>query len=357
MFFMNKEQLNSKFKEIIKQDGISAKKINEKSGMFKKMNPAQKMVTLGMAGVAFIVIIVLTSRLMHAQASIRCVVEAPKLELAFNSAGKVAGVAYSEKQTVFIKDIIAWLENEAYIAELESAARKSLEADLELIKMEDRFADMRNALAEAELKAAESANKAAILAFALARENERQHHLYLRNKTISRAHYISSLADVSNAEVKIERTENELEKAKQRLEAVKKGYTPEETTSAKQEAEAAAEQVAKAKADLDGTVIEAPYYAYISRINVNAGDNVEPGDIACEILDLSKIWLRGLADKATAESLTPGTVVHVKFDKFPERAFTGRIVSITDEYDLRIELDNPSRDILPEMEAAAIVVQ
>jgi multidrug efflux pump subunit AcrA (membrane-fusion protein) len=86
----------------------------------------------------------------------------------------------------------------------------------------------------------------------------------------------------------------------------------------------------------------------------------------CEVADLNKISLRGLVDKSTAESIKQGSAVNVEFREIPKEIFTGKIVSVASQpveqkdgealYELRIELDNPDSNVLPEMEAVAIVV-
>ena len=394
---MDKEQLNSKIKEIVKQDDVHAKKAKEKqnevsimekvkenikkakncinkaidktknSSIVKKVTTGQKFAALGVAAVVLIVIIALIGRFIFSPCqSIWCVTDAPKTELAFNSAGEVAEVAYSEKQIVPNGDIIARIQDDALIAELESAASKSIEANWKYFKMENRLAEMENAIAESKLKTAENEKEAAATALELASAYEAQYRSFLINGEISQAQYSISLRDKTDAEAALDRTKDQLERVKQNLETVKNGHTPDEIENAKQEADIAAEQVAKAKVALDGASITAPFNAYINKINMNVGDKAEPGMPVCEVVDLSKTWLRGVANKAMVESLKPGSVVNVEFQEIPNEMFTGKIVSIAsqpeqtekgeDLYELRIELDNPGSYILPEMEAIAIVV-
>ena len=393
---MDKEQLNSKFKEIKKQAGSTAQKTKENlekvfgkdnvkenlkkarssvekavgatmnSSFVKKMSPGQKYAALGVCAFIVVVLIALIGRSLFfsPDPSIWCVAEAPKSELAFSSAGEVVEVSFVAKQVVSKGDIIARLRDEAYIADLENAESKSVEANLKFLRMENRLTDMESELAELRIKAAESANEAAITAFKLARAYEEQHRTYFENRMIIEAQYLSTLADVANAEAVMNKTENELLKAKQHLETVIIGHTPEEIANAKEEAEAAVEQVAKARAAIEGTLIVAPFGAYMNKISINVGDSVESGKPVCEVIDLSGIWLRGLAKKT--ESVKQGALVKVEFREIPRETFTGKIISITPEpveqrngedmYELRIELDSSSDSILPEMEAVAIVI-
>ena len=382
---MDKEQLNAKIKEtkenlgkafsnqnvkenFKKVEGNVKKAVDEavNSDLAKKMSSGQKYATLGITAFIFIVIIALISRFVFTPApSIWCVADAPKSELEFNVPGNVAEVAYSEKQTVPKGNIIARLHDEAFTAELESAEVLLMEVNLKLLKMESYLSDIENALAESRLKIAENMNEAAIIAFDLAKEYEKQYRSFFENKMILEAHYLTSLKDVENAEAEMKRTENELEKAKQYFKTMNKGYTPEEITSTKQEAVEAAKRVVNARAMLTETSIIAPFDAYINKIKVKAGDSIEPGVPVCEVIDLSRVWLRGFVNRAMAESLSPGHVVNVEFDEIPKETFTGKIVSVAsepeqikgeDQYELRMELDNPGGNVLPEMKAIAIVV-
>jgi multidrug resistance efflux pump len=395
--YMDKEQLNSKLKKVIKQAGDSAQKTKDNLGkafekenvksslkkaktgvgkvvdivmnssLIKKMNAEQKLAVLGISTFIVIVIIALIGRMIFTpEVSIWCVVDAPKIELAFESAGDVINVAFSEKQSITTGSIIARLANEAYIADFENANSKLLVANLKLLNMENRLTDMENALAESKLKSAESAFDAAQSAFELARAYERQYVSHFEKREITEAQYLASITDVANAEAVMQRAEKALEDAKQNLEASQRGYSHEEITEVKDEVEALTEQAERAKKALAGTSVIAPFNAFISSLSIKVGDTVVPGEPVCELIDLNKISLRGFVDKSTALSIKLGAAVNVEFSEIPNGAFTGKVFSITsqpvekkdgkDLYELRIELDNPGKNIMPEMEAVAIVV-
>ncbi|MCL2767696.1 MAG: efflux RND transporter periplasmic adaptor subunit [Synergistaceae bacterium] len=369
-----KEKLNEVFgKEKIKEslkkakDGINKAVDNTKnSSIIKKMSSGQKIAALGVVAVIFITGIALLGRLMFTpDPTIWCTVDAPKSELTFSAAGIVADVVYSEKQVVPKGDTIARINDEAYVADFENATFKSMEANMKYLKMENRLADMENEFASLRLKSAESANEAAIVALEFAKAYEKQFHTFFENGEISETHFESIAKNRVNAETETKRAEIELENAKLFLEEVKKEHTPEEIENAKQEAKTAADQAAEAKKILDEATIIAPFDAYISKMMVKIGDNVEPGESACEVMDLSKNWLRGFVNKSLAESLKSGFVVTVEFQEIPGETFTGKIITIAYQsnqskegealYEIRIELDNPSNSIIPGMEAIAIV--
>gem|GEM_PF-4537 len=312
--------------------------------------------------VAAIVALVVSLMLAPEPAKISLVVDAPKQVLAFHSTGEVVEVKALENQIVSAGDTIVHVEDEARIAEYKSAESKSMEANLKLLQMESRLGDMENALAESRVKAAESAHEAAITALNLANAYEEQSRSYVEEGRIP--YNEANLIAVSNAEDEVKRTENELENAKRNLETVKIGFTPEEISAMKEEADVAADNAAKAKAAIEEDSVVAPFDAYIISINALVGDMAEPGKPVGEIADLSKIWLRGLANKAITESIKPESTVNVEFNEIPDEVFSGKIVSVTSEpveqkdgedlYEISIELDNPTNNILPGMEASAI---
>jgi multidrug resistance efflux pump len=394
---MDKEQLNSKLKEMKNQAGINAQKTKDSLGkvfdkenvkknlkkakvgvekavdvtlnssFIKKMSSGQKLVALGVLAFIVIVIVSLIGRsIFTPDLSIWCAADAPKVELAFNSAGEVSNVECSEKQTVPEGQIIARLQGETYIADLESASSKLMVANLKFLRMENRLVDMENALAQSKLKAAESANEAAISAFELARAYEELNRSHFEKRLIMEEQWLTSINEVANAEAVVKEAVNNLEKAKQYLETTKIGYSPEEIANAKEEVDTLTEQITKAKAALEGTIIVAPFNAYINSISIKTGDVVESGKPVCEVIDFSKTWLNGHVDKSKAESIKPGSTVNVEFNEIPKIIFTGKVVSVSEQpverndgkvlYELRIELDNPDNNILPKMEAVAIVV-
>jgi len=327
-----------------------------------------KVLTLGVPYTVFaamIAFLVIGRFMLAPDMPILCVTNATKTELAFSSAGKVSEVTYSEKQVVSKGVTIARLQDDALIADLKKAETDLLEVNFKFLRIENRLTDMENALAESRVRAAERANEAAKVAFELAREYEKQYRSFLERGAASIAHHNASLRDVANAEAGVKRAENALENARQQLETVKRVPSPEEVAIAKQEADNAAELVAKARTALDGTSLIAPFNAYISNISINTGDVVEEGKTVCEVIDLDGIWLRGLVNKSKMESVKSKSVVNVEFREVPNKTFTGKIVSVTsqpveqkdgeDLYELRIELDNPDSSVLPDMEATVVV--
>jgi multidrug resistance efflux pump len=395
---MDKEKLNSKLKEMKKQAGINAKKTKDNLGkvfdkenvkenlnkakkgvekavgvtmnssIIKKMKPEQKLAVLGISAFIVIVIIALIGRsIFSPEPSIWCVTVAPKEELVFHSAGEVAEVIYSEKQKISKGDTLARLDDTTYRADVESTGSKLMEANLKFLNMENRLADMENSFAEVKLKAAESALESAITAFELSQAYEEQYRTYFENRMISESQYYASIKDKANAEAAKDKAERDLENAKQNIEATKKGFTEEEIQLVKDEANELTEQVARAKEALEGTSIIAQFDAYINRIDIKAGDLVEPNKPVCEVIDLRKIWLRGLVNKSMAESIKLESGVNVEFREIPNETFAGKIKSVDttkpvdqkdgeDLYELRIELDKLGGNVMPGMEAVAIVV-
>ena len=341
VFHVDKEKLNSKLKDMKKQAGANAQKTKENLGkvfdkenvkeninkakksvekavdvtmnsnIVKKMNPNQKLMALGVSVLIVIVIIALIGRfVLSPKASIWCVATAPKIELSFNSAGEVVEVAFQAKQVASKGATIARLKDEDLIAEFESVSSKFSDANMKYLNMENRLVEMENTLAEIKLNAAESASAAATAAFGLATAYEVQYRSYYEKRMISEAQYQSSIREKANAEAIMSKAEKDLEEAKQYLETAKQGHTPEEIAIAKEEATTLEAQVATAQAALEGALIVAPFDAYINSINIIAGAVIEPEKPVCEVVDMSNLWLRGLVDKSTADSVKPGAVIN-----------------------------------------------
>jgi cobalt-zinc-cadmium efflux system membrane fusion protein len=98
---------------------------------------------------------------------------------------------------------------------------------------------------------------------------------------------------------------------------------------------------------LSGVVIER---------KVSNGQVAQPGDPLFTVADLSKVWVVGDVPEQTARSVQVGQRVDIEVPALAGRQLSGRIVYVGDTVSpdtrtvpLRTEVDNPGRDLKPQM--------
>lgn len=318
----------------------------------KKMTTGQKLIALGVAAVLALLIVGGIGRLIfRPDASVWGVASAPVIQLSFKTEGVVAQVLFSEKQVVAKGDLIARIDDAGFIGAFENANHAAMEANLKLVRMEGPFKDQETAVAEAKLKAAESALEAANAEFELAKSYEEKYRSLAESGTVSDAHYEASLNAMNETEARAKERSAFVTAAKDELEVVKKGYSDEEISGARSDAEAATAKAVEAKAILDGSSIIAPFNAYIQKLDIKEGDKTVANEPVCELAELERIFIKATAEPHV-DGLVVGKEVHIEFTDFAGEIFMGKITSVSP---LEVELENPNESVLPGMEAVLIV--
>ncbi len=108
--------------------------------------------------------------------------------------------------------------------------------------------------------------------------------------------------------------------------------------------------VAAVSATLAGVVIER---------KVSNGQVAQPGDHLFTVADLDTVWVVGALPEQTARSVQAGQTVLIEVPALGNRALTGKIVYVGDTVSpetrsvtIRTQVDNPKRDLKPQMLAS-----
>lgn len=117
-------------------------------------------------------------------------------------------------------------------------------------------------------------------------------------------------------------------------------------------------ELRKARHDLEGTRIRAPFAGRVADVAVSPGDRLTPGDSVATILDLSRVEVRVRVLQEEVSHLAPGRRARVTFTALPAESFTGRVVTLNPVVDpssgrvrVTVRLDNPEARVLPGMHA------
>ncbi len=138
--------------------------------------------------------------------------------------------------------------------------------------------------------------------------------------------------------------------------------------------------VQDAREQLAKTRLVSPISGRVTRLNVEVGEVAVPGTFSKEtallmtVADLSVILAKVQVDETDVVRLALGDSVRVTIDAFPDSAFVGRVTEISNsaqltatataagssdravDFDVEITLENPPRDIRPDLSATAKII-
>jgi len=135
---------------------------------------------------------------------------------------------------------------------------------------------------------------------------------------------------------------------------------------------------AEAKAGLDRvtlsyTVLRAPFGGVLAEREAELGELAGPGVAIFTLDDLDHVWLRAYVNETNLGAIRLGEAVEVATDTYPGKIYHGRIGFISSQaeftpktvethgervalvYRIRIDIDNPTHELLPGMPAQATI--
>lgn len=144
--------------------------------------------------------------------------------------------------------------------------------------------------------------------------------------------------------------------------------------AAEAQAQVSAARIQVAQANLDRTILKAPFAGTIAQINGELGEFVTPSPIgiptppAVDVIDTSCLYVSAPIDEVDAPQIRPGMPARISLDAFPNRTFPGRVRRIapyvTDvekqarTVDIEVDFLHPNEEqhLLPGYSADAEVV-
>lgn len=331
----------------------------QNSEAVKKMTPGQKLFTLGSSILLVIIVIGLFGRLLFTPSlSIWGVVEAPTTELSFKVEGIVSQVPISEKQVISQDALIARINGDLFLADWENAKNQAMDANFELLRMDNSFKPDEIAVAEAKLKAAESVAAAAEAVYQLAQKYEGEFGTLASAGTISENHLEASRKALSDAENRLKAAKDNIDEAKRELDIISQGFSDEEKLEAKNNAEAAAVKAETAKSALENASLVAPFDAYVIRLDVKEGEPAATDKIVCQLADMAKVYVRSEVGASDARRIKPGAQVYIAFPEFVGEEFTGQVESVSEpqgsKCEVKVAFNVPNEKFIPGLETVVL---
>ncbi len=110
------------------------------------------------------------------------------------------------------------------------------------------------------------------------------------------------------------------------------------------------------KKSVGDTRLTAPYAGYISRKQVDVGQNVAPGEMVAELMHIDRVKVKISVPEGEIDKIQKGEEMMVRCDAVGGEPFYGRVAEkgvdadpLSRTYDVKLLLDNPQHRLLPGM--------
>ncbi len=164
----------------------------------------------------------------------------------------------------------------------------------------------------------------------------------------------SDTANVAVAQAQVKDADRQFIRGEQL--AKEKLVSPSQLDTLRSNRDAARARAQAAQATLSDRVILAPFSGVLGLRQVSPGQLVSAGTIITTLDDVSKIKVDFSLPEVQLAKLKTGLAIEARSDAFPNRAFTGRVISVDSRVDVQsrsvaaqAEIDNPDSTLLPGM--------
>jgi len=285
-------------------------------------------------------------------------IEAHESLVGFKVQGRLNELFVQEGQFVQEGDLIARLDGKDYVQQvsIDEAALASREAELDLALAGSRTQ---------EIKAAEQAVLDAQADMELKKiEYQRNQALYERNAGVS-----AEARDVAATNLK--RAQATYERARQTYDELLEGTRKEQIAINRANVNTARQSLGLSRIRLEYTSLFAPKTGVVTVRQAELGEVMQPGAPVVTIADVDHLWLRGYVSETDLGRVRWGQPAAVKTDTYPGKKYKGRVSFISSVaeftpksvethkervtlvYRIKIDLDNPNRELKPGMPADA----
>lgn len=242
-------------------------------------------------------------------------VEIREAELAFEVAGRLAGIRVEEGDRVARGDLLATLESRRYArAVAEAEARKAAQRQqvLELTRG-TRPQEIRQARAEVEAAAAE-------------RDQARSRLRRLRG--LADRQYVSPQR-IDDAETGLRAASARLRSVREALALAEEGPREERIAAARAQLEALEANLARQREDLADTRLQAPATGIVRNRLMEPGEMASPQAPVLTLALRDRVWVRAFLPEPQLGRVAPGMAAVIRTDSHPGRTFSARVGHIS----------------------------
>jgi HlyD family secretion protein len=286
-------------------------------------------------------------------------IEAHESVVSFKVPGRIVELPVEEGQ---------WVEAGAVLARLEDADYRQ-QVTLDEAALRVRESNLQLALAGTRRQEIEAAEQTLV---------EAQADLEQRKLDLQRAETLYN-KDVISAEQRdlaataLKRVQAVCERAQKRLEQAREGTRAEEIAIVRSNVQQAREAVAMSRIRLGYTLLRAPRSGVVVVRQAELGEVVSPGTPVVTLADLDHVWLRTYVPETELGRVRWGQAAAVRTDTYPGKGYRGQISFIASKaeftpksietqkervtlvYRIKIDVENPNRELKPGMPADATI--
>lgn len=286
-------------------------------------------------------------------------IEAHESVVSFKVQGRIVELPIEEGQYVTKGDRLARLDDDDYRQQVsvDEATVLTREAELALALAGSR---------DQEIKAAHQA----LL--------DMQADLELKKLQLQRLQIIAdkravSQEDLDIAATNLKRSQAIYRRTKENYDQIVEGTRKEQIDVSRANVRLARENLEMSRVKLSYTILSAPTSGVILVRQAELGEVMAPGTPVATLADLDHLWVRGYVNETDLGRIRWGQPATVHTDTYPDKTYPGRVSFISSEaeftpksvethkervtlvYRVKIDLDNPNRELKPGMPADAVI--
>lgn len=245
-------------------------------------------------------------------------VKADTTILAAKASGYVTEVLVRDNAQVKAGDVLARIDDGDYRLAVEAAASKLATQDASLARVDSQITAQQATVAQvrAQLGVAEVDIQRTTAALARAQQ-------LIRNEFASQAALDTAKADRDRTLAQVEQARAAVASAEAQI-----GVLNAQRAEAQAQKAELANALARAKRDLEFTVVRAPVDGVVGNRAVQVGQFVQPGTRLLAVVANASIYVEANLKETQLARVRPGEPATLKVDAFGDRTMTGRVESI-----------------------------
>jgi len=284
-------------------------------------------------------------------------IEAHESLVSFKVTGRIVALPVDEGMTIKCGDLLARLDNDDY--------RQQVVVDEAVASVRDR--QLALGLAGSRQQEIEAARQAILDAQA---DLEQRKKDYARYQALAEKDEIPTQTR-DQAATSVTRARAAYDRTQQIYNELIEGTRKEELEVDRANIHQADQSLHLSRIRLSYTVLRAPFNGVVLVRQAEMGEVVSPGTPIVTLADLDHLWLRVYVPETDLGKVHWGQEVEVRTDTYPDKAYRGRISSISSEaeftpksvqtekervtlvYRVKVDVENPNYELKPGMPADA----
>ena len=259
-----------------------------------------------------------------------------EIKLASRVVGRLKEVPVNDGDLIRKGQIVAVLENDDLLAQVEQARANVLRAQAALEKLQNGARPEERAASRAAMNEAQAAA-------------DNAHQNYQRSQKLFQEGGIISQSVLDQAERDTKMAQARLESAQQNYKLVMAPPRPEDVAAAQAELELARAQLAQAQDNYDNTFVHSPVDGVVVKRYMNPGESISYESLYQPIVsvsDTTHLRVRTEIDETDIGKIQIGQRATIRCDAFRGQTFHGHVVRISGGLGpKKIQTDNPTEKI------------